>query len=172
MLGQNTSNLSTPWWVNDTDWNGNVMASKWGGVVALPIAQQYVDAGGIVYRSSEGMLSVKIHDESDLSNEGVAWMKGALSKEIPANAPIGAFTVSRPYDDNDQINTYILYQGGDGSIQVVWQDDDTWKGPETYDALGSADNGTYIACLTPGAYDKASIGIVKKKRHEQMLLPN
>ncbi|KAI2470068.1 hypothetical protein F4781DRAFT_392239 [Annulohypoxylon bovei var. microspora] len=161
MLGQNTSNLSAPWWVNDTDWNGDVKASKGGGIVALPIAQDYVNAGGIVYRSSEGMLSVKIHDNSAPSNEGVSWRNGALSKEIPADSPIGAFAVGRPYDSNNQINTYILYQDNDGVIQVVWQDDGTWKGPETYDALGSANNSTDIACLTPGADNAANVGISK-----------
>ncbi|KAI1213830.1 uncharacterized protein F4807DRAFT_202174 [Annulohypoxylon truncatum] len=161
MIGQNASNLSAPWWINSTDWNGDVEATQAGGIVALPIAQNYSDAGGIVYRSNEGMLSVKIHDESAKSNEGVAWRKGALSKEIPASSPIGAFAVGRPYDSNNQINTYILYQDDSGIIQVVWQDDDSWQGPETYDALGSANNGTDIACLTPGADNAANVGISK-----------
>ncbi|KAI1765282.1 hypothetical protein GGR53DRAFT_490534 [Hypoxylon sp. FL1150] len=162
MLGQNTSNLSAPWWVNDTDWD--VEASKGGGMVVLPVAQKYVDAGGIVYRAAEGTLSIKIRDESAASNEGVAWRNGALSKEIPAGTSIGAFSVGRPYDDNDQINTYILYQEDDGTIQVVWQDDDTgWKGPQSYDALDGAANGTDIACLTPGAYDPAGIEVSREQ---------
>ncbi|KAI1461703.1 hypothetical protein F4805DRAFT_413050 [Annulohypoxylon moriforme] len=161
MVGQNASNLSAPWWVNSTGWNGNVKATKGGGMVVLPIAQNYTNAGGIVYRSNEGMLSVKIHDESAESNEGVSWRKGALSKEVPADSAMGAFTVGRPYDSNNQINTYILYQDNSGVIQVVWQDDNSWQGPETYDALGSANNGTDIACLTPGADEAANVGISK-----------
>ncbi|KAI1142856.1 hypothetical protein F5Y05DRAFT_366437 [Hypoxylon sp. FL0543] len=161
MHGQNASNLSAPWWVNDTEWD--VKASKGGGMVVLPIAQNVRNAGGVVYRSAEGMLSVKIHDESDPSNEEVAWRKGALSKEIPSNASIGAFSVGRPYDNNNQVNTYILYQDDDGTIQVVWQDDDAWKGPETYDALKGADLGTDIACLTPGTYDAANIEISREQ---------
>ncbi|OTA84581.1 hypothetical protein M434DRAFT_16388 [Hypoxylon sp. CO27-5] len=147
MHGQNTSNLSAPWLVNDTKWD--VKASKGGSVVVLPIAQDVRNAGGIVYRLAEGMLSVKIHDESDPSNGQVAWRKGALSKEIPSNTSIGAFSV--------------LYQDNDGTIQVVWQDDNTWKGPETYDALKEADLGTDITCLTPGAYDAANIGISREQ---------
>ncbi|KAI0890672.1 uncharacterized protein GGS22DRAFT_151546 [Annulohypoxylon maeteangense] len=161
MIGQNGSDDSAPWWVNSTGWNGNVKASKAGGVVALPIAQNYTNAGGIVYRSNEGMLSVKIHDESAESNAGVSWKKGALSKEIPANSPIGAFAVGRPYDSDNQINTYILYIDNNGLIQMVWQDDDNWQGPETFDVLGSARNGTDIACLTPGSDEAVSAGISK-----------
>ncbi|KAI6093477.1 hypothetical protein F4821DRAFT_220702 [Hypoxylon rubiginosum] len=162
MLGQNSSNLSAPWWVNDTDWS--VEASKGGGMVVLPVAQKYLHAGGIVYRAAEGTLSIKIRDESVASNEGVAWRKGALSKEIPAGASIGAFSVGRPYDNNNQVNTYILYQEDDGTIQVVWQDDDTgWKGPQTYDALDGAKKGTDIVCLTPGAYDSASVEVSREQ---------
>ncbi|KAI1093503.1 hypothetical protein F5B19DRAFT_449621 [Rostrohypoxylon terebratum] len=161
MVGQNATDRSAPWWINSTDWNGNVKATKGSGIVTLPIAQNSSDLGGIVYRSNEGTLSIKIHDESAKSNQGVSWRKGALSKEIPADSPIGAFAVGRPYDNNNQINTYILYQDNNGIIQVVWQDGDSWQGPETYDALGSANNGTDIACLTPGADDAANVEISK-----------
>ncbi|KAI1390104.1 uncharacterized protein F4822DRAFT_224534 [Hypoxylon trugodes] len=162
MHGQNSSNLSAPWWVNNTNWD--IKASKGAGMVVLPIAQKFQNAGGIIYRSSEGMLSMQIHDALDPSNDGVAWRKGALSKAIPANASVGAFSVGRPYDNNNQINTYILYQDNDGKIQVVWQDDDSgWKGPQTYDALSGAAQPTDIACLTPGAYDAAGIGISREQ---------
>ncbi|KAI0848914.1 hypothetical protein F5Y00DRAFT_237047 [Daldinia vernicosa] len=162
LRGQNASDLSAPWWVNDTNWN--IKASEGGGMVVLPIAQTYENAGGIIYRSNEGMLSLKIRDGLESSNDGVAWRKGALSKKIPADTPIGAFSVGRPYDNNNQVNTYILYQDDDGIIQVVWQDDDTgWKGPQTYDALDGAEKGADIACLTPGAYEPANIGISREQ---------
>ncbi|KAI8960761.1 hypothetical protein F5Y11DRAFT_349181 [Daldinia sp. FL1419] len=162
LAGQNTSDLSAPWWVNDTDWN--IKASKGGGMVVLPIAQKYQNAGGIVYRSSEGMLSLKIRDGLEPSNDGVAWRKGALSKKIPADTSIGAFSVGRPFDNNNQVNTYILYQDDDGIIQVVWQDDDTgWKGPQTYDALDGAETGADIACLTPGAYEPGNVDISRSQ---------
>ncbi|KAI1779425.1 hypothetical protein F4818DRAFT_399278 [Hypoxylon cercidicola] len=162
MHGQNTSNLSAPWWVNDTDWD--VEASKGSGMVVLPVAQKYLNAGGMVYRAAEGTLSIKIRDELESSNEGVAWRKGALSKEIPAGTSLGAFSVGRPYDNNNQINTYILYQEDDGTIQVVWQDDDGgWKGPQTYDALDGAQKGTDIVCLTPGAYDAGGIEVSREQ---------
>ncbi|KAI1798619.1 hypothetical protein F4811DRAFT_174455 [Daldinia bambusicola] len=162
LLGQDSNNLSAPWWVNDTSWN--IRASKGGGMVVLPIAQTYHNAGGIVYRSNEGMLSLKIRDGLESSNDGVAWRKGALSKKIPAETSIGAFSVGRPYDNHNQVNTYILYQDEDGTIQVVWQDDDTgWKGPQTHDALDGAEKGTDIACLTPAAYDLGNIGISREQ---------
>ncbi|KAI0175996.1 hypothetical protein GGR52DRAFT_340074 [Hypoxylon sp. FL1284] len=158
MKGQNPSG---PQWVNDTNWA--VRTSAGAGMVALPIAQKYVNAGGIVYRSAEGMLSIKIRDQLEPSNDGVAWRKGALSKAIPAGTSIGAFSVGRPYDNDNQVNTYVLYQQDD-TIQVVWQDDDTgWKGPQTYDALKGAAKGTDIVCLTPGADDKADVELSREQ---------
>ncbi|KAI2782378.1 hypothetical protein F4815DRAFT_35506 [Daldinia loculata] len=117
LLGQNTGDLSAPWWVNDTNWN--IKASKRGGMVVLPVAQTYQNAGGIIYRSNEGMLSLKIRDGLESSNDGVAWRKGALSKKMPADTSIGAFSVGRPCDNNNQVNTYVRYKlYGKTTIQV------------------------------------------------------
>lgn len=88
-------------------------------MVVLPVAQTYQNAGGIIYRSNEGMLSLKIRDGLESSNDGVAWRKGALSKKMPADTSIGAFSVGRPCDNNNQVNTYILYKlYGKTTIQV------------------------------------------------------
>ncbi|KAI0383740.1 hypothetical protein F5Y04DRAFT_19953 [Hypomontagnella monticulosa] len=156
MHGEDVKNPEAPWWVNDTNWG--IKASKGGAMVALPVAQKFRNAGGIVYRSSEGMLSIQIQNETEAGNENAAWRKGALSKDVPPTTSIGAFSVGRPYDNNNQVNTYILYQDDDGIIQVVWQDDDSgWKGPKTYDALGDAEKGTEIVCLTAGVWGASNI---------------
>ena len=66
---------------------------------------------------------------------------------------MGAFAVPRPQNPQSELNTYVLWQDPSGAIQVNWQDDETgWKGPRTYPALGGADNGTSIACLTPNMW--------------------
>ncbi|KAH9999558.1 hypothetical protein F4779DRAFT_631289 [Xylariaceae sp. FL0662B] len=161
MLGQNGSNLSAPWWVNDTELG--IKASKGAGMAVLPGAQKYVNTG-VIYRSSEGKLSIKIRDEAAASDQGIAWTKGDLSKDIPADTSIAAFAVGRPYDNTNQINTYILYQDEEDVIQVVWQDDDSgWKGPQASDALRGAIHGTEIACLTQGAYDTVNIPVPREQ---------
>ncbi|CAJ2500885.1 Uu.00g037380.m01.CDS01 [Anthostomella pinea] len=161
MLGQNGSNLSAPWWINDT--NLNIEASPGAGMVALPVAQEFHDTGGLVYRSSEGKLTYQIRDDQKSIDADVSWAKGTLSQEIPADTAIGAFVVGRPYDD-DEVNTYILYQDDDGVIQVVWQDNVTgWQGPTTYDALSGALKGTDITCLNAGAYAQAGVMISREQ---------
>ncbi|KAI1083358.1 hypothetical protein F5B20DRAFT_529699 [Whalleya microplaca] len=161
MLGQNTSNLSAPWWINDTQLD--IKASEGSGLVVLPAAQEYVNIG-VVYRSSEGKLSIKIRDEAEASSQGIAWTKGTLSQDIPADTSIGAFAVGRPYDNTNQINTYILYQDEEDVIQVVWQDDASgWKGPQTFDALSGAIPRTELACLTPGADEAMNIPITREQ---------
>lgn len=57
------------------------------------------------------------------------------------------------------LDTYVLYQDTHGTIQVVWQDDETgWKGPDAPPAFEAADNGTSIACFTPMAWPGTSLG--------------
>ncbi|KAK8054824.1 hypothetical protein PG993_000051 [Apiospora rasikravindrae] len=79
-----------------------------------------------------------------------------LDSTIPEDSPLAAFTVARSGDNPQNfINTYILYVGPKGAINMIWQDDEKsgWKGPVQYpEAFGGADPGTDIACLTPAAW--------------------
>ncbi|KAI5927718.1 hypothetical protein F4810DRAFT_706462 [Camillea tinctor] len=162
MYGMNGSNPQSPWWVNDTDLG--IEASAGSSLVNLPAAQNYSDASGVVYRSTDGKLSCKLRNDSAESTQGTSWTHGTLSQDIPANTSIGAFTVGRPYDSDNQVNTYILYQDDDDAIQVVWQADSSgWQGPQTYEALGGAIRGTDIACLTPGAFPRTAQGISREQ---------
>ncbi|KAI0022972.1 hypothetical protein F4780DRAFT_730896 [Xylariomycetidae sp. FL0641] len=150
MLGQNYSDLSAPWWVNDTDLA--IEGSTGTNIVTLPVSQQYVNAGGLVYRNGDGDLTYKIRDEDEQST--AAWTSSKLAKAIPASSAIGAFVVGRLYDANDLVDTYILYQDDMNVIQMVWQDDSLgWKGPRTFEALDGSIPGTDISCLTAGAVD-------------------
>lgn len=162
MLGMDGSNPSAPWWINDT--NMDAVGSRGTGMVALPVGQRYLNAGGFVYRNSDGKLASRIRDAQYSSNAAASWTKATLSTEIPADSPIAAFVVGRPFNNANQINTYVLYQDAEGVIRVVWQDDDSgWKGPETQDVFADAEMGTDIACLTPGAWDAASITISREQ---------
>ncbi|ORY66051.1 uncharacterized protein BCR38DRAFT_172269 [Pseudomassariella vexata] len=166
MLGQNGSHLSAPWWVNDTDLNA--VGSTGTGMTLLPVRQQYLHSGGIIYRTTNGKLASKIRDSDMDVNADAAWTKGSLSTDIPEDSPIAAFTVGRPYNSDDQVNTYILYQDALGTVQVVWQDDDSgWKGPETYDAISNAEKGTDITCLTQAAWDARRVTVSKEQDMNQ-----
>ncbi|KAH9902321.1 hypothetical protein F4778DRAFT_120196 [Xylariomycetidae sp. FL2044] len=157
MLGQNKANASQPWWINSTDALG-ITGSDRAGLLCLPIAQDY-DAdsgGGVIYRSSAEQMYLKVQNDSAQApqNDDVSWRRGGgLEKPVPADTPLAGFAVGRPYDDDNQVNTYVLYQDDGGAIQVVWQDDASgqWKGPATYDVFEGAAAGTDIACLMPPA---------------------
>jgi hypothetical protein len=156
MLGQNSANDSQPWWVNDT--SVNALGSRQTDMVLLPVAQTYQDSGGFVYRAEDGKLAVAMKDYTGSATADASWNQGTLSASIPADSAIGAFVVGRPYT-SESINTYILYQDDEGAIQVVWQDGDDWQGPKTYDALGNAEIGTDIECLTQAAWGSGPVPV-------------
>jgi hypothetical protein len=164
MLGMNGSNHSQPWWVNDTDLG--VTGSARTGLTLLPVAQTFANDGGFVYRGVDGKLATAIKDYTGEAATNVSWTKATSpSTAIPADAAIAAFTVGRSYTEED-IDTYVMYQDEEGTIQVVWQDGgDSWSGPKTYDALGNAASGTDIACLTEGVG-----GAVKLSKEQDMNL--
>ncbi|KAK9421591.1 hypothetical protein SUNI508_05521 [Seiridium unicorne] len=160
MPGQNMSNDSQPWWVNDT--SVNTLGSPRTDLALLPITQTSQNNGGFVYRSDDGKLGLTMKNYSGDAVTGVSWNEGTLSTSIPAESAIGAFVVGRPYTA-DSVNTYILYQDEQGVIQVVWQDGDDWQGPETYDALGNAEFGTDIECLTQAAWDQDHVQVSREQ---------
>lgn len=70
------------------------------------------------------------------------------SISIPEGNSLAAFATARDSDTNQRVNTYLLYQGSDNHINIVWVDDNTtWK-TAAPTALKGADRGTNIACLT------------------------
>ena len=53
-----------------------------------------------------------------------------------------------------------MYQDDDDVLQYVWQNDSSaWQGPTSDDALGSADKGTDIVCLTEQAWDDKKVAL-------------
>ncbi|KAK7941601.1 uncharacterized protein PG986_013988 [Apiospora aurea] len=81
---------------------------------------------------------------------------------IPEDSPLAAFTVARSGDNPENfVNTYILYVGPKGAVNMVWQDGENsgWKGPVQYpEAFGGADAGTDVACVTPAAWAGSNFG--------------
>ncbi|KAH8675545.1 hypothetical protein BX600DRAFT_507775 [Xylariales sp. PMI_506] len=164
MLGASSTNTSQPWWINDT--SQSLTGSMGTGLAMLPLAQHYESSVGLIYRAAaNGSLATatRIYNITG----GTAYDDGLwdgtsapkLAVDVPAASAIGALSVGRQYTTLD-LNTYILYQDESASLQVVWQDggngssgsNNTWQGPETYDALNDAEPGTDIACVTQGAW--------------------
>ncbi|KAK8113873.1 hypothetical protein PG999_005942 [Apiospora kogelbergensis] len=171
MLGQNASNKSAPWWVNETSMNA--VGAKNTPVVLLPLAQKYTDPAGFLYRDAQtGRLAAGTNDNidngGDIHSDNLPWNQGARRLGdlplVPEGSPLAGFSVGRAYDAN-KMNTYILYLDEKNTIQVVWQSDDTsgWQGPRTYDALGPAEPGTDITCATQGSWDASGISVSKEQ---------
>lgn len=77
----------------------------------------------------------------------------AFSDLISANSSVTAFSTTRPGDtdgdSNSPLNTYLIWQDVNGTIQTSWTDNNQgWKGPATHPAFANADNNTALTCLT------------------------
>jgi hypothetical protein len=91
-----------------------------------------------------------------LPSSNLAQADQSLAK-IPKGSSIGAFAVQNR-QQAPILDKYVLYQDISGTIQLMWQDDESgWKGPTNPSAFLEADNGTSIACLTPMAWRGTSL---------------
>jgi hypothetical protein len=81
-----------------------------------------------------------------LTNVGGA---GTTFQTLPGTPQLGGF--SFPRGDGVNVNQYVLWQDTTTDVLVQWVDDNTgWQGPSSFPALKGADNGTAIACMSPG----------------------
>ncbi|KAI1874221.1 uncharacterized protein JN550_002800 [Neoarthrinium moseri] len=139
----------------------NITATPGTGLVSLDSRQQQAGGGGFIYRGTDGKMATWLDPKIYAENVTASWLDATLSYEIPEKSPIGAFTVTRPYNAEDKVNTYVLYQDDHGVIQVVWQDSKaaSWNGPQTFDALSNAAAGTDITCLSQIAWSAQSVSL-------------
>ncbi|KAK6863522.1 hypothetical protein PG995_000050 [Apiospora arundinis] len=156
-----------PFWESSTDIDIN--GSPGAGLVVIPAASKYLDAGGFVYRRGDGKVYNYLADRKG-NTTGFAWGSGDLANNlngltIPQESPLAAFTVARSGSSGNNpqnlVNTYILYVGPKGAINMLWQDDNSgWQGPRTFpEAFDGADAGTDITCLTPASWDATNVRI-------------
>ena len=70
---------------------------------------------------------------------------------IPKRAAIAAFSVARPADTQQRVDTYVLYLDSASNINMLYTDSSsgsaTWKTSQPA-ALRSVDSNSNIACLT------------------------
>ncbi|KAK6196723.1 hypothetical protein LQW54_011232 [Pestalotiopsis sp. IQ-011] len=172
LVSQDSDNAAQTRWTrlltdssSDQSWETETVANATDAApgaeyVLLPVAQEVQENAGFVYRTTGGALGLAMKDYAGGDTlADVSWTRGALSARGAApGSAVGAFVVGRPYTAND-INTYVLYQSDEtsGDIQVVWQDGDGWRGPESHDVLRGAEPGSDIECLTQGAW--AGVGM-------------
>ncbi|ETS74736.1 hypothetical protein PFICI_13220 [Pestalotiopsis fici W106-1] len=142
-----------------------VLASSHTSMVVLPVnAWMYENINitllaGFFYRTMEGTLAFALgqptvpgdHPSFLLWNTTAG---GFPNVSLPEGGAISGFASGRVIR-SEQVDTHLLYQDGNGTIQVLWQENGKdWQGPTTFDAFDGADMGTSIACLTLGAYSR------------------
>ncbi|PTB38099.1 hypothetical protein M441DRAFT_29503 [Trichoderma asperellum CBS 433.97] len=116
--------------------------------VAYSTSSARQGGGNFIYQGDDQKLLAEGRSSSTASLKA-----DAPTVSIPAESPIGAFSVPRNSQANSPMNTYTLWQNSTGGIQITWMDDDNgWQTTSTPDSFGSPDKGTDIACLTPSAY--------------------
>jgi len=103
----------------------------------------------VFYQAPDGRLSVAI---TDLNNPGIdptyplSWPTTLPSITMPKLSPIAAFSVARPSDAQQRVNTYVLYRDG-LNINMLYTVGSDWKTSQPA-ALKGVDPDTGIACLT------------------------
>ncbi|KAH8901737.1 hypothetical protein GQ53DRAFT_740473 [Thozetella sp. PMI_491] len=140
----------------ESDWTLNglgIFAMVGTGLAIVPLDVNFTnivsDGGyGVVYQGTGGQLSISVPGKT--SNTNGSWSTASAFPTIsfPKGNSIAAFSTARPNDKTGRVNTYILYQAEDNSIQMVWLDNESGWETSAPHALAVADNGTDIACLT------------------------
>lgn len=144
---------------DDECWHDKVLrtsdATNGTRLATLPM-QNSLSSTGLFYQEKDGRYANYISDRE--RHESTIWVNPAFSDRIPRNSSIAAFSTTRSTDpdknaDDKSLNTYLLWQDLDGTIQMSWSDsDEGWKGPITHPAFAGADNNTALACLTGLSY--------------------
>ncbi|EFQ27474.1 hypothetical protein CGRA01v4_04569 [Colletotrichum graminicola] len=118
---------------------------------------------GIFYQAANSSLVALI---PDLANNVPAdyvtsWPTDFPSITLPEHGTFAAFSVARPSDSLQRVDTYVLYLDASSDINVVYTDSSassspSWKTAQP-DALKGADADTDIACVTmaTSAYDSS-----------------
>ena len=135
-----------------------------GTRLALIPLQNNRSSTGLFYREKSGRY-VNYKEEDDQpwgvwTNRKLLTSRSTISSSshitavfadlIPSTSSIATFSITRsPNPRDSDLNTYLLWQDGNGTIQMSWTDNDGgWKGPITHPAFSGADRNTALTCLT------------------------
>ncbi|KAF1995164.1 hypothetical protein P154DRAFT_350205 [Amniculicola lignicola CBS 123094] len=121
-------------------------------LVAVPMWNN-LSSIGLFYEQDDGKF---VNYKEDWGRASAIWKNRAFSDKIPPEASVAAFSTIRPEDVDDlALNTYLLWQNNNGTIQMSWTDSDKgWKGPIKPTAFKGADKNTALTCLTGATFPK------------------
>ncbi|KAF2474827.1 uncharacterized protein BDR25DRAFT_112349 [Lindgomyces ingoldianus] len=130
-------------------WHDSVLRSTEpsnGTRLALVPLTNNLSSTALFYRQEDGSY---VNYKEDGGQASVIWRNRAFSGLVPADSSLAAFSTTRPGKTVSSLNTYLLWQDKNGTMQVSWSDtDEGWKGPVTHPAFDGADKNTAITCLT------------------------
>ncbi|KAI4593359.1 hypothetical protein KJ359_009890 [Pestalotiopsis sp. 9143b] len=103
---------------------------------------------GFFYRTPESMLEFALGEPTFRGANDSGLLKwnttagGFPNVSLPEWSAIGGFATARAIYSVD-VDTHLLYQDGNGTVQVLSQKDGKpWEGPDTFAAFNGADMGT------------------------------
>ncbi|KAF6799601.1 hypothetical protein CSOJ01_12378, partial [Colletotrichum sojae] len=105
---------------------------------------------GIFYETLDSRLGAVVPDlnsENLPENYAESWPSTFPSISLPEGNPFTAFSVARPSDFLQRVNTYVLYLDASSDINVVFTDSSSWKTTKP-EVLRGVDPDTDIACMT------------------------
>ncbi|WYZ34070.1 hypothetical protein EsH8_I_000346 [Colletotrichum jinshuiense] len=105
---------------------------------------------GIFYQAEDDKLVALIPDlgsEELATDYATSWPTDFPSITLPKNGSFAAFSVARPSDSLQRVNTYVLYLDSSSNINVVYSDSSSWQTSQP-SVLKDVDADTNIACLT------------------------
>jgi len=141
----------------------------------VPLSTNYTNIAGkggygVFYQGTDSRLSVTITHLSEMNSTYVqSWPTSAFSCDLaveerklisvpalpsitmPKRAAIAAFSVARPADTQQRVNTYVLYLDSASNINMLYTDSSSgsaiWRTSQPA-ALRGVDSTSNIACLT------------------------
>ncbi|KAH7132323.1 hypothetical protein B0J11DRAFT_222954 [Dendryphion nanum] len=135
---------------NDVCWQDIVLdtseARNGTRLVAVPMANE-LSVTGLFYQEPDGRV---VNYEENTNVSSAVWTNNAFANLIPSNSSVAAFsTVRTGLPNESKLNTYLMWQDKNNTIQVSWTENDKgWRGPITHEALRGANNNTALTCLT------------------------
>ncbi|KAL0939748.1 uncharacterized protein CTRU02_206358 [Colletotrichum truncatum] len=138
----------------EKNWNWidlGIQAANASRLALVPLSTNFskiADAGGygIIYQSTDGRLATTV-PRLELAIAGEYASSWPTTITLPEHAVFAAFSVARPSDPLQRVNTYVLYLDASFNINVVYVESGSWKTVQPSD-LKNVDSDTDISCLT------------------------
>ncbi|KAK0627963.1 hypothetical protein B0T14DRAFT_493953 [Immersiella caudata] len=156
-------------WSPTSDWD--VTKTKFTAMTAsklalVPMSTNFTRTAATVgsaifYQAVDGKLAVGVAELNTSNPETPqSWTTDIPSITLPNRAPIAAFSVARPTDTQQRVDTYVLYPDLSYNLHMLYTDTSSgstvWKTTQPA-ALGGVDKDTNLACLTFSTTDRNAV---------------